>query len=281
MVETITLALIDEFRLIPRQEYQRMLRFYVLRMFFFVQYFQLLSTGSIVAYQLCMILVTVQFDDINRLFIGCPTDVGKITVGRIACLQINGLFTTHVIYSYSDFVTCHPCHWIFVRLQCGNTGRSVDLRIIGYHGLIHAVESQIVSFRTPESTLHDAKLVAVYTLSVYDTGSGCVAVFVGADSQYRIDRLVAFLWSRNIQIVSYSISYAAIFLAEVKVGSPFIQVKAKSNLLSCKVIANHVVIMTENHFFTAGIRKRSRSEGTQRLELFCRFVLLKRIINFL
>ena len=45
--------------------------------------------------------------------------------------------------------------------------RYVNERIIGYHALIHAVECQAISRRTPEQTALNAKLVAVYGFSIH------------------------------------------------------------------------------------------------------------------
>ena len=115
-----------------------------------------------------MILVTVQFDDINMLFIGRPADIGKITVGRVTCLQVNYFSSLYIVYSYRHLVAGHSCHRIFVRFKSGDAGRGIYLRVIGHHALVHAVEGQIRAFRAPERTFHDAELVAVNRLAVND-----------------------------------------------------------------------------------------------------------------
>ena len=64
-------------------------------------------------------------------------------------------------------------HRIFIRFVCGNVRSTffrqesdIDLRVIGHHALIHAIEGQTHTVRTPESALVDAKLIAVDRLSV-------------------------------------------------------------------------------------------------------------------
>ncbi len=41
--------------------------------------------------------------------------------------------------------------------------RDVDLRIVGYHTLVHAIEGEQFAVRAPEGTLADAELIAVNT----------------------------------------------------------------------------------------------------------------------
>ena len=115
-----------------------------------------------------MVLVTVQFNDINAFFVRTPADIGKITVGRVAGFQINCFLGRRIVDADSHFVAGHSCHRILVRLQCRYAGGGIYLWIIGYHAFVHAVESKQISFRTPESTFRDTKFLTVYTLSAYD-----------------------------------------------------------------------------------------------------------------
>ena len=59
----------------------------------------------------------------------------------------------------------HACHRILVGLQCSYPGRSVYLRIICYHTLIHAVECKESALWIPESSFLDTELITVYALS--------------------------------------------------------------------------------------------------------------------
>ena len=137
-------------------------------MLFFIQDAFLFAGSSLVADQLCMVLVAVQLDDVDVLFIGRPADVGEITVGRVACLQVNDFSGFYLIYAYGHFMAGHARHRIFVRFKSGDAGRGIYLRVIGHHALVHAVEGQIRAFRAPERTFHDAELVAVNRLAVND-----------------------------------------------------------------------------------------------------------------
>jgi len=166
VVETVALTLINKFTFVPRQEYQRMLRLYVFRILFFIQYPFSFTCGGLIAYKLGMILVTVQFDDINMLLIGRPANVGKITVGRVTSLKVSYFSSLYIVHSYRYFVAGHSCHRIFVRLKSCDTSRCIHLRIVCDHTLVHAIESQIASFRTPECTFINTEFVTVYSLSV-------------------------------------------------------------------------------------------------------------------
>lgn len=59
----------------------------------------------------------------------------------------------------------HTCHGIFVGVGLSNAHfwahQSVDLWIVCHHGLIHAIESELVALGTPEGAFVDAKLIAV------------------------------------------------------------------------------------------------------------------------
>ena len=46
--------------------------------------------------------------------------------------------------------------------------KKVHLRIVGHHALVHTVESEAHAIGAPEETTVDAKLIAVYALSVYN-----------------------------------------------------------------------------------------------------------------
>jgi len=116
-----------------------------------------------------MILVTVQFNDIDAFFIRTPAYVGEISVCRITGFQINGFLGGRIEYTDGHFVASHACHRIFVRFQSGNTGRCVHLRIIGYHTLVHTIESEQVSFWTPEDTSVDTEFITVHALSAEHT----------------------------------------------------------------------------------------------------------------
>ena len=62
----------------------------------------------------------------------------------------------------------HTCHGVFVGLVGSLTRENIDLWIVGHHALVHAVEGQTLSVRTPERTFIDAELVAVNALAVHN-----------------------------------------------------------------------------------------------------------------
>ena len=194
MVVSVTLTLIDELLVIPWQEKNRVLWFYILRMSFFVQHGFLFTGSSIVTYQLRMILITIQFNHVNALFVWTPADIGKIAVCWISGLQVDSFFSGWVKYTNSYLVASHSCHWILVRFKCSDTSRSVDLWIVSYHALIHAIECKQVSLWTPENTSIDTKFITVNTLSAKYS-----VRFVGYLNGF------AFVW-QHIKIIVNSIS---------------------------------------------------------------------------
>ena len=244
MVEAVTLALIQELAAVPRQEQQGLLRLYVFRVSLFVEN-SFLGTGfGVVAYQLGMVLVAVQFDDVDVLFVRRPADVGEVAVGRVACLQVYCLAGLYVVYPDGYLMAGHACHRIFVRFQGGDAGRGVHLRIIGHHALVHAVEGQVSAFRTPECTFIDTEFVAVYGLSVYDVMQFLV-VFLRADS------LAGLSLVGDVQVVAGCIGQVTVGLAEIVVGSSlFRDTEHVGNLFLSEVVAEHVVFAD---LFVAGL----------------------------
>ena len=96
-----------------------------------------------------MVLVTVQFNDINAFFVRTPADIGKITVGRIAGFQINHFWSPDCRCRQSLCLVIPAIG--FVRLQCRYGWRYL-LWIISYHAFVHAVESKADYLSDPEST---------------------------------------------------------------------------------------------------------------------------------
>ena len=166
MVVAILLALHDELRVVPRQEYDGVLRLYVFSARLAIEFADALPVGSIVADQTTVILVAVQLKHVDGLRVGAPCDVGEVAVGGVAGLQIDGLAALHVVDADSHLVARHACHRIFVGLFLGHARVDVHLRIVAHLGLVHAVEGQTQSVGAPEKSLHDAELIAVYGLAV-------------------------------------------------------------------------------------------------------------------
>ena len=60
----------------------------------------------------------------------------------------------------------HTSHRVFVGLVGGFAWEDIHLRIVGHHALIHAVEGEALSVRTPEGAFLNTEFVAVDTLSI-------------------------------------------------------------------------------------------------------------------
>ena len=64
-----------------------------------------------------VVLVAIQFDEIERLGIGTPSDICEIAVGRVACFQIDGLARLYVVDAYAHLMTGLASHWVWVGVE--------------------------------------------------------------------------------------------------------------------------------------------------------------------
>ena len=168
VVIAVFLALHDKLAAIPGQKDDGVLRLDIFVGGLTIEFCDLLARCSMVADEAAIVLSAVQLLHIDCLSIRTPGDVREIAVCRIACLQIDCLFGLQVIDAYSHLMTRHACHRIFVGLIGGAAWEDIHLWIVGHHALVHAVEGQPLSVGTPEETFHDAKLIAVYGLSIHN-----------------------------------------------------------------------------------------------------------------
>ena len=143
-------------------------------------------------------------------------DDEKYNLVNFAEGKINCLLTFRSVDSYSNLVTGHTSHRILVGFQRRYTGRSVYLRIIGHHTLVHAIECEECTLWIPECTFFNTKFIAVYTLS----------------TNHAI-RLVCHLKSIYIKIVLYGIGYASGCRIQVDVCIWFFGKVVADNHLSC------------------------------------------------
>ena len=104
MVVAILAALHDKAVAVPRQELDRMTWFYIFLVGLAIEFACLLAGFCIVGSQTAIVLVAVQFEHINGLAVRTPCDVGKIAVGWIASLQIDGLAGHAVEHAYGYLV---------------------------------------------------------------------------------------------------------------------------------------------------------------------------------
>ena len=115
-----------------------------------------------------MVLVTVQFNDINAFFVRTPADIGEITVGGVSGFQINCFLSSRIVDADSHFVAGHSCHWIADIVHFAHTCGNVYKRVLSHHTFIHTVEGEQITFRAPECTFVDTELIAVYGLAADD-----------------------------------------------------------------------------------------------------------------
>ena len=128
---------------------------------------QLACSGVVLA-ELGVVLVTVQFDEVEASSIRCPTDIGEVTVRGIARVQIDGLLRFGVVDAYGYLVARHACHRVADVVQFAYPCGDVYQWILRHHAFVHPVEGEQVTFRAPVGSFADAELVAVHTLATYN-----------------------------------------------------------------------------------------------------------------
>ena len=167
VVVAILLTLHDKLLAVPRQEDDGVHRLHVFVALLAIQLLQLIARGGIIAHELAVVLQSVELEHIHRLAVRTPCYVGEIAVGGVAGFEILNISVGAVIYAHSHLVACHSEHRIFVRLVCSHSLEGVHLRIVGHHALVHPVEGKPVTVGSPEDTLFDTKLIAMYRLSIH------------------------------------------------------------------------------------------------------------------
>ena len=165
VVEPIAFALVDELVFVPREEGERILRFYETVVSFGVESLEAFTSGGIISHEVATLLAAWHLHDVEGLAVRTPREVGEIAVGDVVQFQPNGAVCGRREDANSDFVHRHTCHGIFVGIGLSNAHfwvhQSVDLWIVCHHGLVHAIESELIALGAPECTFVDAKLIAV------------------------------------------------------------------------------------------------------------------------
>ena len=146
-------------------------------------------------------------------------------------------------------MACHACHRIFVRFESCYTCGSVYLRIVCHHALIHAVESKIFSFRTPECTFVNTEFITVYSLSVNDVVNIVATTCGFLNVDVRINQPVSNLLGSYMQIVAHCICHSHAFLAEINICSSLVYFDNRFDSLIFKVIDYDVTVVREKYFF--------------------------------
>ena len=221
VVVTITLALINKFCSIPWQEDDWVLRFYIFGMYLFIKNANRLTCLCIILTEFGMILVTVQLNEVEAFLIRCPTDVREVTVGRIACVQINTFSCRRIVDAYLYFMAGHSRHRITYVVHFPHACSDIYKRVLCHHAFIHAVESEQIAIRTPKSTFADTKFIAMHGLTANDTFG-----FIGHS-------LVVY-----VQIVAYRISHIAVSRAIIFVLRSIFGFQRADNTVVLEVIDN-------------------------------------------
>lgn len=157
-----------------------------------------------IAFKPHVVLLAVDFGNIDVFLRGVPADVGEVHLALgnalvTARVHIDDVVVGGVIDAECHLVALHAGHGVLEGLFAGDAGRGVDEGIVRDHGLVHAVEGQIAALGRPEGAFFDAELIAMDRLTEDDVlvgvfdGEDLVAVLdieVGADG---VGRLVAVL----------------------------------------------------------------------------------------
>ena len=196
-----------------------MLRLYIFRVRFFQQFARQFACRCIILAKYGVVLVAVQLDKVEAFFVRRPADISEITVGRIACIQIDRLFGSRVVDAYFYLVAGHSRHWITDVVHFPYACGDVYKRILRDHAFVHAVESEQVSFRAPESAFVDAEFIAVYGLTA-DNAFGLVS-----------DGLFV-----HIQVIVYCVGYVSVGCAIVLVSCFLLQFQCADNPVVLEIV---------------------------------------------
>ena len=166
MVVSVFLTLQDKMVFIPRNERYGVRGMHILVARLGVECGRFITRGRVVGIKRVVILRPIQFDKINKLAVGSPSDVGEIPIRGVARIEVDCFSCVQVVHSNSHKVRFLASHGIVNGSFCGNTGVNVHQRVVGHHGLVHSVEGQLLSVVAPERSFVNTKLIAVHALSV-------------------------------------------------------------------------------------------------------------------
>ncbi len=104
---------------------------------------------------------------IDRSAIGTPGDIGEVLIAGLSGFEVDGAVALQVVYAQCHLMTFLPGHGIadaFAysrrRFYFGNE------RVFRNHGLVHAVESDLIPVGRPEDSFIDTEFIAVRGLPV-------------------------------------------------------------------------------------------------------------------
>ena len=166
MVVSIAATLHEGFGIIPRQEEKPIHGLYVLVVLFFVYLLLHPTRCHIVGNQAHVVLIAVQFKDIQRLAVGRPCQVGVVVIGGAHEVKPYDVALRHVEDTHLYLMAGFACHGVLVHRHRGYALRDIDLGITCHHALVHAIEGKAFTIGAPEGSFCDAKLVAMHALAV-------------------------------------------------------------------------------------------------------------------
>ena len=147
-----------------------MFRFDILRVRRFKERFNKFTGNHFVLIEMHVILFPVELGNIQISFIRPPRNVCEIMIPGFAGLQKYRLTALNIIDTNRYLMTRHSGHGVFDHSRFCLTLHIIDQRIIFHHRLVLSVKSQVFSGRRPKGPFSDAKLIAVYNLTVHDAG---------------------------------------------------------------------------------------------------------------
>src|SRR5574344_2322756 len=98
--------------MVPRNKNDRIHRMYIFVVMLLVYYISLFTCISIITDKSHIRLIAVQFNHVDKLIVGAPCNVGKISVGRIPGIQIYCVSCLGIEYANGYLMTGFSCHWI-------------------------------------------------------------------------------------------------------------------------------------------------------------------------
>ena len=183
MVEAALFVLIDELVVAARKEEERVLGLYIFFAFFGEDSIEILACLSAVGIECHKVLQAVELKNEDLLAIWPPRYIGQVmfwVVETTLCLtihcpfrlvvglEIDSCLCVRVKDTYCDLMRSHARHRIFAPSDSRFAIIGLHQWVALNHCLIHAIESKLMTRRTPENTAVDAELIAMNRLSPHD-----------------------------------------------------------------------------------------------------------------
>ena len=137
---------------------------------FFKQGFDKGTRMRIIFVEPHMILVAVDFCQINIIFIRSPSQIGSIMIlsRLVKKLHINGFMCMNVKYPHSRLFTSPAIHCVFNHFQFSRRYAYIHQGIIIHSRFIFLIKSEIISFGRPKSTFGNTKFTTSNRLSAHN-----------------------------------------------------------------------------------------------------------------